>query len=685
MATTNLQGTVDSSGAMIVTFTGGLAGTLKGGSNSAGIFAAVFDSTGSLTGAPGPAGPTGPAGPSVWGGISGTLASQTDLQSALDAKQASDSDLTAIAAIASTGAGALAMDVAGGWIKKTWAQVTALVFGTAASLDNAGNLALGVMGSIDGAVRFNSSASSANRYATIKQVPATYTIAGYGTGSAFVIGQGVGLDTVIAPTYRSYWLAAGGAWAQGIWLGTQATMTAAAGLQFLHISPDISNATGAASAVSITANWAQTGTSSATDLLINSGGTYGSGGHLLCDLQQAGVSMFSVSPVGNVHIVGNVGIGSTTTAYKLYVSDTANNSNAAITALKAVTDPTATLIGMSSAVTQNATSNNANSAYGLTFAVYTGADAFNRTGSIFGLQGFCYHYGTGTLTSAQGAKVGVRMSANSPGTITTVHGLDIYSGISTGNSGTITYNYDLFLNTPLLGTGGTIVNDYGLYIGNRSGTTTNYSIYTGTAQSYFGGKIGVGITPTASLHIKAGTATANTAPLKLTAGVNLTTPEDGALEYSGGSLYFTTGTTRTALGGTSSAANRFIISLSDDTISTKFDATTKRVLGRKYIDPTAAWGTSGTSTATLHMILETTNGAISVQGDLYQQTGTGSPATIASTPTTVGTTATDVNVDVSAAFRPTGHAGIYAVRVWITTANGTDQATCSGCWIEVQP
>lgn len=54
------------------------------------------------------------------------------------------------------------------------------------------------------------------------------------------------------------------------------------------------------------------------------------------------------------------------------------------------------------------------------------------------------------------------------------------------------------------------------------------------------GLIGVGTAnPTASLHIKAGTATV--APLKLTAGTNLTTPQAGAFEYDGTNLYFTKG------------------------------------------------------------------------------------------------------------------------------------------------
>lgn len=59
------------------------------------------------------------------------------------------------------------------------------------------------------------------------------------------------------------------------------------------------------------------------------------------------------------------------------------------------------------------------------------------------------------------------------------------------------------------------------------------------------GRLGIGVTtPTAYLHIKDWTASANTAPIKLTAWVNLTTPEDGAIEYDGTNLYFTIWATR---------------------------------------------------------------------------------------------------------------------------------------------
>jgi hypothetical protein len=54
------------------------------------------------------------------------------------------------------------------------------------------------------------------------------------------------------------------------------------------------------------------------------------------------------------------------------------------------------------------------------------------------------------------------------------------------------------------------------------------------------GNVGIGLAaPTALLHLAAGTATANTAPLKLTSGVNLTVAENGAFEYNGTNLFFT--------------------------------------------------------------------------------------------------------------------------------------------------
>ena len=60
------------------------------------------------------------------------------------------------------------------------------------------------------------------------------------------------------------------------------------------------------------------------------------------------------------------------------------------------------------------------------------------------------------------------------------------------------------------------------------------------------GRLGIGLVPTAFLHLLAGTATANTAPLKFTSGTLLSTPEAGAIEFLTDAFYgtLTTGPTR---------------------------------------------------------------------------------------------------------------------------------------------
>lgn len=58
------------------------------------------------------------------------------------------------------------------------------------------------------------------------------------------------------------------------------------------------------------------------------------------------------------------------------------------------------------------------------------------------------------------------------------------------------------------------------------------------------GNLGIKTAPTALLHLAAGTATAGTAPIKLTSGTLLTTPENGTFEYDGSFLYFTLGGVR---------------------------------------------------------------------------------------------------------------------------------------------
>ena len=57
-------------------------------------------------------------------------------------------------------------------------------------------------------------------------------------------------------------------------------------------------------------------------------------------------------------------------------------------------------------------------------------------------------------------------------------------------------------------------------------------------------RVGINIQPTAQFHVKAGTITAGTAPIKLTTGAALSIIEDGSIEYHTSHLYFSIGTTR---------------------------------------------------------------------------------------------------------------------------------------------
>jgi hypothetical protein len=96
----------------------------------------------------------------------------------------------------------------------------------------------------------------------------------------------------------------------------------------------------------------------------------------------------------------------------------------------------------------------------------------------------------------------------------------------------------------------------------------------GLAKCYLRGKVGIGTgitSPTAYLQIAAGTASAGTAPLKINAGTNLTTPEDGAIEYDGTDYFLTVSTTRYIL--TRSLGATAVLDFGNTLASTSSDLT----------------------------------------------------------------------------------------------------------------
>ncbi|MGE3609721.1 MAG: tail fiber domain-containing protein, partial [Bacteriovoracaceae bacterium] len=103
----------------------------------------------------------------------------------------------------------------------------------------------------------------------------------------------------------------------------------------------------------------------------------------------------------------------------------------------------------------------------------------------------------------------------------------------------------------------------------NTGTSTFTADGTTPRFSFASGNVGIGLTaPTAVLHLKAGTATANTAPIKFSSGVLLTSPEDGAVEFDGTSFYVTSGVTRKKVALASTEAEYLLTHIGDVDLTT---------------------------------------------------------------------------------------------------------------------
>jgi hypothetical protein len=111
-----------------------------------------------------------------------------------------------------------------------------------------------------------------------------------------------------------------------------------------------------------------------------------------------------------------------------------------------------------------------------------------------------------------------------PGGIGAVGSHDFYTGGDFG-SGTIQMRISGASQEIYLGA----TTDNGSYTVQHNGTTYFGGNTYASAKGFFGGTT----TPTALVHIAAGTASANTAPMKFVSGTNLTTAEAGAVEYNG--------------------------------------------------------------------------------------------------------------------------------------------------------
>lgn len=180
---------------------------------------------------------------------------------------------------------------------------------------------------------------------------------------------------------------------------------------------------------------------------------------------------------------------------------------------------------------------------GIAGALYTGAGIVNTTGSMY-LPNNTSIYFRNSANSAYLRALRFASDDNfkigEDSNITYL--LSNYIGIGTGSVWSkLTIgggNVTLLNNISIQGVNAAGSTFYGLI---KVGTDDRVYINENNRETIMGGKTGFGINPTAVLHLKAGTATANTAPLKFTTSgaVLLTTPEAGVLETDGTDLFFT--------------------------------------------------------------------------------------------------------------------------------------------------
>lgn len=149
-----------------------------------------------------------------------------------------------------------------------------------------------------------------------------------------------------------------------------------------------------------------------------------------------------------------------------------------------------------------------------------------------------------------------------------LRGNNIAIGASTGPVSPLNCYYNIMLgqsvgNNVTTGTGNILI---GNYINPPSATASNTldignviygtNLYNGVPYGVSAApstiaNIGIAVTsPTARLHLAAGTSAGGTAPLKLTAGTVLSTPENGAVEYDGTNYYADASSTRYTLAKT---------------------------------------------------------------------------------------------------------------------------------------
>jgi hypothetical protein len=233
----------------------------------------------------------------------------------------------------------------------------------------------------------------------------------------------------------------------------------------------------------------------------------------------------------------NWGIGTTSPASTLHLSNSVYQSN--ILTLQSTPDAADSRIGIHFLVhdnvdgttIENVRQGSANR-YALSFSTPQKANALFISDSL-GQEG---NVGIGTTTPSGKLEINGNTGDRMKGLIIK----DVEAGIVLRSTDTGGHDINLFSagSGSSVGVGGFAFFD-NTAVAYRLSVTSGGNVGIGVANAgtaglaVMNGNVGIGTTaPTAKLTIAAGTATANTAPLKFTSGTNLTTAEAGAMEYN---------------------------------------------------------------------------------------------------------------------------------------------------------
>ena len=238
---------------------------------------------------------------------------------------------------------------------------------------------------------------------------------------------------------------------------------------------------------------------------------------------------------GNLTMTGN---SNTANGYRSLFSNTTGYNNTAngVSALYSNTTGNSNTANGWSALYFN-TTGNSNTANG------RGALYYNVSATSTTAIGFEAAKGTSNYSNQGGVYLGYQ-SGNSAATgsdYNTLLGFQSGYGVTTGARNVLIGNSTILASYNQVTTGSNniaIGNDVAVANATASNQLNIGNLIYGTGLDGTGstlstGKVGIGVTsPTAYLHLKAGTATAGTAPEKFTNGVLLTAPEAGAVELA---------------------------------------------------------------------------------------------------------------------------------------------------------